>query len=302
LGLVNPDLTGALHGSDLKPAIETILREFNGNLSDDNIIQLNADKITAGSIDASVIDVTNLNADNITAGTLTGRTVQTASSGERILMTLDATYGPVLSGYDSSDVLRTQVANSSIVFFDDSGDRTGYILAADKGAWSQLEVWADTIWFGNSVLLPTATFELNGDANVWGSLYVEGGLDVNGTKNFRIKHPTKENKELVYTCPEMPEVILMCRGTGKVKVPDHFKEMTEKDSLQTITGIEGNWLVTGIRKGYENFNPEQEIKGLSLRRQENRIKVSEIEKNRSENPDVTQDSKSILKPEGKVEF
>jgi hypothetical protein len=70
MGLIAPDLTGSLHGDDLKPAIETILRELNGNMSDDNIIQLNADKINAGTIDATIVDVINLVADNITAGKL----------------------------------------------------------------------------------------------------------------------------------------------------------------------------------------------------------------------------------------
>ena len=47
---------------------------------------MTASKLTAGTIDASVITVTNLNATNITAGTLTSRTVQTAASGQRIVM------------------------------------------------------------------------------------------------------------------------------------------------------------------------------------------------------------------------
>lgn len=47
---------------------------------------MTASKLTAGTIDASVITVTNLNATNMTAGTLTSRTVQTAASGQRIVL------------------------------------------------------------------------------------------------------------------------------------------------------------------------------------------------------------------------
>jgi hypothetical protein len=37
MGLINPDLTGNLYGDDLKPVVEAILREFNGNISNENI-------------------------------------------------------------------------------------------------------------------------------------------------------------------------------------------------------------------------------------------------------------------------
>lgn len=37
MGLINPDLTGNMYGGDLKPVIEAILREFNGNISNENI-------------------------------------------------------------------------------------------------------------------------------------------------------------------------------------------------------------------------------------------------------------------------
>ncbi len=50
------------------------------------IATMTATKLTAGTIDASVITVTNLNATNITTGILTGRTVQTAASGQRVVI------------------------------------------------------------------------------------------------------------------------------------------------------------------------------------------------------------------------
>lgn len=47
----------------------------NGAISDAQIIGVSANKLTAGTIDASNITVTNLNADNITAGTLNGQRI-----------------------------------------------------------------------------------------------------------------------------------------------------------------------------------------------------------------------------------
>jgi len=50
--------------------------------------------ITAGSIDASLATITNLDADNITSGTLTSRTVQTSTSGKRIILKGNAEVDP----------------------------------------------------------------------------------------------------------------------------------------------------------------------------------------------------------------
>ena len=47
---------------------------------------LSASKITSGTLNANNVTVSNLKAENITSGTLTGRSVQTSSSGKRILL------------------------------------------------------------------------------------------------------------------------------------------------------------------------------------------------------------------------
>lgn len=48
-------------------------------ISDAQIIGVSANKLTAGTIDASKIDVTNLNADNLTVGTINGKRIGKAS-------------------------------------------------------------------------------------------------------------------------------------------------------------------------------------------------------------------------------
>ena len=55
-------------------------------LGNNALASISAVKITAGSLDAGVIVTSNLDAGQITTGTLTGRTVQTSSSGQRILL------------------------------------------------------------------------------------------------------------------------------------------------------------------------------------------------------------------------
>lgn len=51
----------------------------NGAIADAQIIGVSANKLTAGTIDASDITVTNLNADNITTGTINGQRIGTGS-------------------------------------------------------------------------------------------------------------------------------------------------------------------------------------------------------------------------------
>lgn len=289
MGFINPDLSGALHGDDLKPAIETILREINGSMATDNLADgavtttkiedaaitnakindLSADKINAGTIDASVIDVTNLDADNINTGTINaidivGSSIKTATSGTRITIN-DSGSGTdnELCLYDSSDTLRLKIGTDSIFFWDSSGTAGGYLTASTVDSVSTITFESDIAIHDNGLLnfidgASIASIYLDsGDINIVGAdFYVSG--DVGGlTKSFIIPHPLKDNHKLRYVCPEFPEVLAMCRGTGKVKLPDHFEAITVPNSRQIIQDKEnGNWICTGIRKGYEDFDCE----------------------------------------------
>ncbi len=86
-----------------------------------NVTNLNASNITSGTLDASIVNVTNLNADNITAGTLTGRVVRTAASGARVVMApADGGYTHVAHWYDTENYLRTAIWTSQISFYNES--------------------------------------------------------------------------------------------------------------------------------------------------------------------------------------
>lgn len=62
---------------------------------------LSASKITTGILDASLVSVRNINASNIDVGTLSGRTVQTRSSGQRIVMDSDPDTGNRIRVFNS---------------------------------------------------------------------------------------------------------------------------------------------------------------------------------------------------------
>ncbi len=97
---------------------------------------LNADDLVAGTIDASVITVTNLNATNITTGILTGRRVQTAAAGQRIVLDVSDN---TLKMYNSSDAL--------VVTFDDDavhGSSPALIMTGPSGGFIYLRNSSDS--------------------------------------------------------------------------------------------------------------------------------------------------------------
>jgi hypothetical protein len=55
-------------------------------LGGNGLANISANSINTGTLNASLVTVSNLDAGNITTGTLTGRTVQTSSSGQRVLL------------------------------------------------------------------------------------------------------------------------------------------------------------------------------------------------------------------------
>jgi hypothetical protein len=82
-------------------------------LGDGALINIAANKIQAGSLDALVIVTSNLDAGQITTGTLTGRTIKTAASGRRVEM-------------DSS--------NNALSFYNAANDALGHIRPASDYA------------------------------------------------------------------------------------------------------------------------------------------------------------------------
>jgi len=116
-------------------------------------------------------------------------------------------------------------------------------------------------------------------------LYVDGNLTVTGTKSFEVDYPGDSNKKIVYVALEGPEAGTYIRGTAmcenqeiQIIFPDYFRLVTAQNGLtasltprnlfsnlyikeltneKLIVGCEPgkpfDYIVFGIRKGYENF-------------------------------------------------
>lgn len=94
------------------------------------------------------------------------------------------------------------------------------------------------------------------------SVIVNGDFSASGTKAFDMVHPTKPGKRLRYVAMEAPQPLVLCRGTGTVSYPDHFTDVSEPGSIQLISDpVTGNWIATGIRKGYASFEAEYDDPG-----------------------------------------
>jgi hypothetical protein len=73
-----------------------------------NANAVTADKIAAGAVTAAKINVTNLAAINADLGTVTAGTIQSATTGERLVITQD-----VITVYDSSNTVRIKIGDLS---------------------------------------------------------------------------------------------------------------------------------------------------------------------------------------------
>lgn len=119
--------------------------------------------------------------------------------------------------------------------------------------------------------------------------WFNGDLRVGGLKKFIQAHPTDPTKEIAYVSLEGPEAGTYTRGTVQlvngeavIMLPDHFAIVTSEEGLTVQLTPVGEWLqlyvveksttklvikeaqgkngkfdylVQGVRKGYENYQP-----------------------------------------------
>jgi len=128
---------------------------------------------------------------------------------------------------------------------------------------------------------------------------MSGNLQVYGTKAFVQPHPSDSTKEIVYTCMEAGEALTVVRGVastinGKITItlPEHYSMVTsDEEAISVILSPEGkpallyvvskskqavtiavkqedyeqfgdiqfSYQVTGVRDGFENIQPIQDI-------------------------------------------
>jgi len=86
---------------------------------------------------------------------------------------------------------------------------------------------------------------------VSGSAYVHGNFSVSGSKNFDIKHPTKDGYRLRHRCLEGPEAYLFYQyqetctlGLNTFNLPEYFEAMN-KDVLVYVSPYKHFWSAWG---------------------------------------------------------
>lgn len=129
--------------------------------------------------------------------------------------------------------------------------------------------------------------EGNAHFNAWVTMY--GGLTVVADKNFVTPHPADPTKQIAFVSLEGPESGTYFRGTGhlvagyaEIPVPESFRLVTSKRGLTAVatpTGsaasiycmsksldkivfqgsadVDFDYMVNGVRAGYENYTPIQ---------------------------------------------
>jgi hypothetical protein len=140
------------------------------------------------------------------------------------------------------------VTSSANIFGDDYGDEhifTGSLIV--DGTLSLFGAGAATNVFGDD---PTDNHIFTGSVNILGNQIVSGTLDVTGafsaqTKSFKIIHPTKAGKLLVYGSLESPYHGVRLTGEGelsgnltKIYLPDYITGLCKQENSQVqITNI-----------------------------------------------------------------
>lgn len=135
------DLTNIAAGTIKTAMIDTgaigTAQIADGSITDAKIVGLTASKITAGTLNAGVIDVVNLNADNITAGTINGqRIADGAISADKLSEQLSAT---IDSAVANTQVLYALSTSSSTA-------PTGDVWSETAPAWEEGKyMWQKTV-------------------------------------------------------------------------------------------------------------------------------------------------------------
>jgi len=146
---------------------------------------LSASQITTGTLNANLVTVSNINASNITAGTITGITIQSASSGTRVVMSSSnllfyygSTYVGSIEGNDNS-------WSSGAALFLYSQNGNSQVLVENSGASLIHQSSGSQIYVGSSI-------NLYGDVRTHNTLTTDGrvyfpglGASSSSTANLR---------------------------------------------------------------------------------------------------------------------
>jgi hypothetical protein len=138
---------------------------------------------------------------------------------------------------------------------------------------------------------PAVAIGFWGDTTLGNNLTVNGNISKTGTVSFVERHPADTSKAIVYVSLEGGEAGTYCRGTAVlrngtaiIELPEHFTFVTSNEGLTVqvtpngpcnglyvasrtntfivvnelgngTSNVSFDWIVHGIRKGYESYDP-----------------------------------------------
>ena len=148
-----------------------------------------------------------------------------------------------VDGVTTSKGFRTNTSNTNYnLITRNSTSTTLYVQAAQSNSTQTIASFR----YGSATAnAGTETFRIRRDnINVFGANFTVDGSITGNSKNFSIKHPTKEGKRLVHSCLEGPEVGVYFRGRSKsniIEMPDYWGGLVHLDSMTVeLTAIGPN--------------------------------------------------------------
>ena len=137
-------------------------------LGGEALANINANKITAGSIDASVITVSNLNAGNITAGTIAAARITSASIAAADIDAARITAGVISSARITSDSISAASINADRITAGTVNLQNASVTSGSSGA--RLTIDATGIKIYNAAGTNTTSLLSDGSATFAGTL------------------------------------------------------------------------------------------------------------------------------------
>jgi hypothetical protein len=150
-----------------------------------------------------------------------------------------------VNGIVEANAFRTDSSSTSYSLITRDTAASNYVLyvQSPNSGGSQKIV---TFGYGSATAgQATEVFRISrGNINAYSSNLTVDGVIVGTTKNFSIKHPTKEGKRLIHSCIEGPEIAVYFRGRSQsntIQMPDYWSGLVRLDSMTVeLTAIGPN--------------------------------------------------------------
>tara|TARA_R110001599_G_scaffold337626_1_gene556055 strand:- start:1292 stop:2002 length:711 start_codon:yes stop_codon:yes gene_type:complete len=150
-----------------------------------------------------------------------------------------------VSGIVVANALRTDASSTSYSLITRNTAASNYVLyvqSPNSGGTQKIATfrYGSASAGGGTEVMKIA----RGDCNIYDANLTVAGSITGNSKNFSIKHPTKQGKRLIHSCLEGPEVAVYFRGRSKsntIEMPDYWVGLVHLDSMTVeLTAIGPN--------------------------------------------------------------